>query len=289
MAGPQQMVAQQSAIAEVKTLLPREAERVMSNAVIVLAGQVRAITLVVPLMEKDKYLVVKLPDQTVKDLIRSASTQSKEKRQAFITDFIAKNQQAMVAQHIRTGEPSRFTFKVIGLDQAATPMAPIVTPRRVEAQKPQPVKVPQPQPTVVPRRATPQPAEVSWELSLPPRFKGGKGLEKEWFVIQIPVPSKAKPGSTLINKDFVVRVPLSRGSVPVSFRLNFTASRGDSSVQSVTLATAIAKIAADKVEDMARKQSGGNAVGISITTMKLVISNQLARTRHPDVQKYISW
>jgi len=159
---------------QLRTLLAIDARRAISNPVELRRGEVRSITLTIPLLtDRNSYLVVRLPDQAVQDLLSHVRTLPTNERNTFIRDWVMRNQQLIIEQHIRIGgRERRFRYDVVPVQ--SMPRVGEATPRRVE---------PAPQPPVsatVPRREPPATA--------PPQTAAPQGR-----VIQ---PGGAPPSST---------------------------------------------------------------------------------------------
>lgn len=112
------------------TLSASDARRQLENPVVVRRGQVQSVTLTIPLLsERNAYLVVRLPDTVVQDLMRQAREVPEADRPAFVRDWIMRNQQAVLEQFVRANRSERrFRYDVVPVP---TRMGE-VTPRRVE-------------------------------------------------------------------------------------------------------------------------------------------------------------
>ncbi len=143
---------------QVRTIQPPQARAAMQSPVQMRRGDVQSVTLTIPLLsDRNSYLVVRLPEGAVREMMGQARTLPPEQRAGYIRDWVMRNQQAVLEQHIRTGggRSRQFRYNVVPV-QAAAPRVGEATPRRVE----------QPQPPVaaaVPRReeqpAAPRPAQ----------------------------------------------------------------------------------------------------------------------------------
>ncbi|MEW6035836.1 MAG: hypothetical protein AB1529_04445, partial [Candidatus Micrarchaeota archaeon] len=139
----------------VRSMRAAEARQAISNPVDVRRGQVRSITLTIPLLtDRGSYLVVRLPDTVVQELLTQARTLPEAERPGFVRDWVMRNQQAVLEQYILSSRGQRrFRYNVVPV-QAQPPRVTEATPRRVEDQPP-------PVGTAVPRReerpAEPQP------------------------------------------------------------------------------------------------------------------------------------
>jgi len=99
----------------VRTLQAGPARTAMASPVQMRRGEVQSITLTIPLLsDRNSYLVVRLPDQAVRDLMAQARALPQEQRAGFIRDWVMRNQQAVLEQHIRSGGRSRqFRYDVV--------------------------------------------------------------------------------------------------------------------------------------------------------------------------------
>lgn len=181
----------------VRTLRAAAAHEALQHPVELRRGEVRSITLTIPLLnDNTSYLVVRLPDNVVQALLTHVRTLPQSERQEFIYNWVMRNQQAVIEQHIRSGgRDRRFRYDVVPIQ--ALPRVTESTPRRVE---------PPPQPPVsatVPRRepAAPQPAQParrviqpgqpaqapqsSVTVVAPPRFAAAEVRERP---VQAPAP-----------------------------------------------------------------------------------------------------
>ena len=113
-----------------QTLSAADARRALENPVAIRRGAVQSVTLTIPLLsERNSYLVVRLPDAVVQDLMRQAREVPDAERPAFVRDWVMRNQQAVLEQFVRAGRTERrFRYDVIPVP---TRMGE-VTPRRVE-------------------------------------------------------------------------------------------------------------------------------------------------------------
>ncbi len=144
----------------VRTLRAAAAHEALQHPVELRRGEVRSITLTIPLLnDNTSYLVVRLPDNVVQALLTHVRTLPQNERQEFIYNWVMRNQQAVIEQHIRSGgRDRRFRYDVVPIQ--ALPRVTESTPRRVE---------PPPQPPVsatVPRR---EPAAPVQPAAPPPR------------------------------------------------------------------------------------------------------------------------
>ncbi len=137
-----------------RTIRANDARQAMANPVVLRRGEVQSITLTIPLLSgPNDYLVVRLPDEAVRGMLTHARTLPPNERTNFIREWIMRNQQAVIEQHVRSGPTTRrFRYDVVPVQ--AQPRVTEATPRRVEP-------APQPPPTTaVPRREGPPPAAV---------------------------------------------------------------------------------------------------------------------------------
>ena len=124
---------------QLRTILAADARRALSNPVELRRGEVRSITLTIPLLtDRNSYLVVRLPDQAVQDLLSHVRTLPTNERNTFIRDWVMRNQQVIIEQHIRVGgRQRRFRYDVVPVQ--AQPSLADTTPRRV-APQPLPIR-----------------------------------------------------------------------------------------------------------------------------------------------------
>ncbi|MCI0504290.1 hypothetical protein L0Y65_06305 [Candidatus Micrarchaeota archaeon] len=138
----------------VRTLRAPQARDAMEHPVELRRGEVRGITLTIPLLtDRTSYLVVRLPDEVVRGLLEHVRTLPPPERADFIRQWVMRNQQAVIEQHVRSGgRERRFRYDIVPVQ--AMPRVTEATPRRVEPPAQQPVA------TAVPRReaVAPQPA-----------------------------------------------------------------------------------------------------------------------------------
>jgi hypothetical protein len=98
------------------------------------SGEVRALTITVPLLsERNSYLVVRLPENLVRDVLSYAGTLPEDQRRDYLSEWIIRNQQAVLSQYIQSGRTSRaFRYDVVPARIQVTG----AVPRRVEPQQP---------------------------------------------------------------------------------------------------------------------------------------------------------
>jgi len=230
MSGPL-LIAQQTAVARVRTLSPNAAARLMRNAIRTRRGVVKSITILAPLLETNKYIVLSLPSKAIQQLMGYVSSLNASKRQAFVSGWISKNQVALITQHASSGYRSRFSYKIVPIPKSGT-----LTPRPVA-------------PRTAPRRTTPQPtarkqpaALLAIPAALRPKFKGGSGTRYAPYAISIPVPSRRRANSRLYSKGIRFNIYGER-TVPVVVRLDFIAEKAAGRVTGRKLATAVGESA----------------------------------------------
>ncbi|MFH1785774.1 MAG: hypothetical protein ABH842_05080 [Candidatus Micrarchaeota archaeon] len=79
----------------------------------ILAGKVKSITLVLPLLnEKNAYLVIKLPESVLKDVLEHAAKLPEAQRTQFVQDWLMKNQDVALQQYIKS-KAKVFTLDVV--------------------------------------------------------------------------------------------------------------------------------------------------------------------------------
>lgn len=144
---------------QLRTLRANEARQALSNPVEIRNGAVRSITLTIPLLsDNNSYLVVRLPDASVQGLLTQARTLPEADRPGFIRDWIMRNQQAVIEQHLRAGgRDRRFRYDVVPVP-VAQPRTQDSTPRRVEPTPQPPVTTSVPSRTTSPQSTPPQQA-----------------------------------------------------------------------------------------------------------------------------------
>ncbi|MFN7991209.1 MAG: hypothetical protein U0R44_03555 [Candidatus Micrarchaeia archaeon] len=167
---------------QVSRLTAEAARRALSSPVEASRrGEVRSITLTIPLLsDRNSYLVVRLPDTIVQDLMRQAREVPEPQRREFITDWVMRNQEAVLEQYI-AGERTRRSFRY-NVVPVRTPVTEAV-PRRVDEEvRPQPARTtiirpraePQPQaPVAQPPQAAP-PQQEDRRRTVPPQPQGGQ-------------------------------------------------------------------------------------------------------------------
>ncbi|MEW6722463.1 MAG: hypothetical protein AB1324_04325 [Candidatus Micrarchaeota archaeon] len=121
---------------ERQTLTSAQAQRALSNPVTLRRGEVQSITLTIPLLsDRNSYLVVRLPDESVRALMSHLGTLPQDQRREFTVEWIMRNQQAVLDQYVRSGgSERRFRYDVVPI-QAQPPILSS-TPRRVDEQRP---------------------------------------------------------------------------------------------------------------------------------------------------------
>ncbi len=133
--------------AEVRRMSESDATRAMENPVEFRRGTVRSVTLTIPLLsEQNTYLVVRLPESAVKDLMDRALALPEPEREPFIKEWVMRNQEALLEQYLVTEEGSRsFRYDIVpvrsdGTEIAARPQAPAQgqAPQEAPAQEAQP-------------------------------------------------------------------------------------------------------------------------------------------------------
>ncbi len=98
-------------------------------------GEIRGMTLTVPLLSgRDSYLVVRVPEQSVKDLAAYVLTLPEKDRSEYVRQWVLNNQQAVLEQYVRNGrQEKRFNYDVMPVKSSAglLPRKNIPTPKPV--------------------------------------------------------------------------------------------------------------------------------------------------------------
>jgi len=209
MTGPQTIAEPQTLQAEVqvKVLKPAEAKKAIDNAVETKNGQVKGITLTISILSPpDTYLVVRLPEKAVQDLLRTASALPADSQERFVSYWVMKNQNAVIGKHLENERLKKFTFTVVPASEIALPPKTIeATPKRAEEKTQTPVSRTGPPLTAVPipteerknppsvpavgsgkleTKPPPSPAvEMRETPSLPKEIKGGNGTKARPFEV----------------------------------------------------------------------------------------------------------
>src|SRR5512143_3049153 len=99
-------------------------------------GEIRSLAITVPLLsERNSYLVVRLPEQMVRDVLSYVGTLPEEQRRDYLAEWIIRNQQAVLSQYVQTGRTQRaFRYNVV--PARIEPSVTEAVPRRVEPQPP---------------------------------------------------------------------------------------------------------------------------------------------------------
>jgi len=160
----------------VRTLRAQQARDAIANQVEIKRGEVRGITLTIPLLtDANSYLVVRVPDAAVKELIEKAKSLPEAERPDFIREWVLKNQRAIIGQYVSSGGKARqFRYDVVPAQavQAQPPSVTAATPRRIEPSPP-------PVAAVVPRREAEANLEPDW-------WQGGQGTKDMPYRIRLP-------------------------------------------------------------------------------------------------------
>lgn len=134
-------------------------------------GEVRGITIAVPLTEERKWLVARMPESAVQALLAQATALPESQRSSFINDWIRRNQEAVYDAYLQFtesgGSGRRFTYAVVlpespSAQAAAGPLAAI--PRTVQVPETIPARTETPAPATPPVQRpaeTPAPATVA--------------------------------------------------------------------------------------------------------------------------------
>jgi hypothetical protein len=86
----------------------------ISNVNIV-AGKIKSITLALPVVrEKDTYLMIRLPEQTLTELLEKSKLVPKPQRKQFIQNWLMKNQQVALDYYMKSGAKD-FTYDSISV------------------------------------------------------------------------------------------------------------------------------------------------------------------------------
>ncbi|NYZ74480.1 hypothetical protein H0O00_05025 [Candidatus Micrarchaeota archaeon] len=77
-------------------------------------GEIKGMTLTVPLLSgRDSYLVVRLPEQSVKDLVDYVRSLPEKDRAGFVRQWVLNNQQAILEHYVRNGrQEKRFNYEI---------------------------------------------------------------------------------------------------------------------------------------------------------------------------------
>lgn len=260
-----------------RTLRTAQERRILQNPAEVRRGEVRSITIHVPLLSgRNDYLVVRMPDAAVRDLLSQAQALPQEQRTQFIREWVVRNQQAVLEQYIRSGgSERRFRYDVVPA-RAPAPRVSEATPRRTEERQPAP-----PVSVAVPRREQPSsssgrrviqptgPSELPIErvpsartarAELPPfpsQIRGGSGTRADPLRVYRTEAEVARSGRRRGGvSESIIQVPITLSIETfgdVQFRVAFTASQLRASARSATQAElwtiferSVARLAAER-------------------------------------------
>ena len=234
------MTAPLQADVQVRTMQAAQANQALSSPVQTRRGEVQGITLTIPLLtERNAYLVVKLPDQAVRELVEKARALPENQRAAFIRGWVMRNQQAILEQHVRSPAGTKsFRYDVVPV--AVQPVAK-ATPQRTEPPKPPAAAaVPSRREMPTERRIQPGPSATRSQLPpLPAQVKGGGGSRASPYVVyrsdadmrRLRAQSSSSAKDTIIEMPFRIDV---EGLGSVYFTVRASASQLTKSARSAT-------------------------------------------------------
>lgn len=136
------------ATVEINKLNDRAAKQHLEAPVVVRGNRIRSVTLTIPLLETDRqgrgtYLIVKLPTDTVDELMDRVVALPEEKRSDFLRSWIRENQEAVLSRYFEIrdkGKKTRkFRYDVVPVP-AGAPLAEKrkAVPRKAGKARPQP-------------------------------------------------------------------------------------------------------------------------------------------------------
>jgi hypothetical protein len=97
-------------------------------------GEIQSLTITVPLLsERNTYLSVRLPANVVQDLLTYVGTLPENQRRDYLSEWIVRNQQAVLSQYIQSGRTQR-AFRYDVVPTRIEPSVVEAVPRRVEPQ-----------------------------------------------------------------------------------------------------------------------------------------------------------
>ncbi|MFH0885024.1 MAG: hypothetical protein V1861_04900 [Candidatus Micrarchaeota archaeon] len=283
----------------IRNMNQSEAREAMANQVEIRRGEVRSITLTIPLLsDQNSYLVVRLPEESVRSLMDHVATLPEGERNAFIKEWVMRNQAAVLEQYINSGQSSRhFRYDVVPVrvEQAqepasreAQPASPVASavPSRREQPSPQP-PVLEAEPLII-RRTTTQEAVPSQNppvqapaeqaiVSPPPeqrqreyafRLSGsGSGTQEEPYVIEV-------QGEPARGSD-AVAIPMHFQSGEIDIHVKIYLRRSDLSDDSIARTTSDLKV----VCGQALGQAGFSGDAIAQSGVLNQIGSALRSTR----------
>lgn len=269
------LVAQQTATARVRTLSSTAATRLMRNAIRTRRGVVKSITILAPLLEANKYIVLSLPSKVIQQFMAYLSSLNVSKRQAFVSGWISKNQVALITQHAKSGYKSRFSFKIEPIPKVQSTTS---VPRRVAP---------------VPRRTTPRttprpaPARRLTLVPLKPKITRGLGTASKPYILAIPIPSRAKRGSVILHVDMPIRVSYARGfRRRVVFRFTFTTTnRKSNRVKAADMERLLSRIVMNVLQAKAQRHELMSSALVYRNVRKILKMGK----SYSDIKNYIIW
>jgi hypothetical protein len=258
-----------------------------------------------PLLEENRYLQISMPNAYVDQVVQAASARPEAERQGFISGMIQKNVSIVVTT---IGSRTRLTYECAPVEPAtaAAPAQPPAQQPAPPAPAPSTTEPPQPapsqdggteppaqrrrviQPGAAPSsKAAPAPKRegATAQAPIPPARKGGKGTEREPYVIEVPVPSKTAAGTNLYSETFSYLYTGERASQKVYIALRFVSAKGATFTSKDSLAGQIAPLASSCMRE-ALGARGGDAPssGSLLSSIRAIIERAKANT---DVKAYV--
>ncbi len=118
------------------TLTAAAARDQLTNPVETRRGEIRSLAITVPLLgERNTYLVARLPEPIVRELLTYTATLPEAQRRDYLAEWIIRNQQAVLSQYIQSGRSQR-AFRYNAVPARIEPSVVEAVPRRVEQQPP---------------------------------------------------------------------------------------------------------------------------------------------------------
>jgi hypothetical protein len=237
----------------------------ISHPVEMRRGDLRSVTLTIPLLEKGAFLVVKLPIPIVQEVVRQSRELPESERSQFVREWIMRNQQAVLEQYVQSGRgQKRFRYDVIpSLAPSVTestpkrvrePYPPKTAPRVIQPEEKPEQKKPEEAPKAPPRVIQPEipapkqespkerPVPIETKRELPPfpsQIKSGNGTSAKPFEVYLSRSEVEREGKRerKTESEAIIVVPLNldiEGLGSLRFRIAFKARQITKSARSAT-------------------------------------------------------
>ncbi|MEW6748796.1 MAG: hypothetical protein AB1295_03760 [Candidatus Micrarchaeota archaeon] len=284
------LAAQETAAARVQTLGQSAAARLMKNAIDARRGTIKGITLIAPLMETDRYLVLSLPRKTIAQLSAYLSSLPAERREPFVSSWVSKNNLSLIVQHAKAGSPSRFDFKTEPIPgyashMPARPAAPMESAlRRAIPRQTAPVR----RKTIEVAEPPIRPREMAPALKpIPARLR--PAFDEKKRIITIPVPSNKPDGSRLHWKIMKPNMIFGERVLSVPIGLEFVASKASGRVEGRDLAKALVTLIYPYLVRRVRLELQSTTGRFSSAALQPGVVRSLQSVSQPDVKRYLGW